>query len=80
MLTMSNLHFYNKSVLQVGSKLNKEMSTNQQLFTNWSLIEETWNEHCRYKNCGDCKKKDVERFILAIEDNNIGIKQWISKQ
>ena len=62
------------------SKLNKEKAINQNLFTNWSLIEETWNEHCRYKNCGECKKADVERFIFAIEDQEIGIKQWISKQ
>lgn len=61
------------------NKLDKEKASNFQLFTNWSLIEETWNEHCRYKNCGDCNKVDVERFILAIEDKTNGIKQWINK-
>ncbi len=62
------------------TKLEKEKANDENFYKNWCLIEETWNEHCRYKNCGDCNKTDVERFIAAIEDKQIGIKQWISKQ
>jgi hypothetical protein len=62
------------------TKFDKAKATDPIFFNNWSLIEEAWSENCRYKNCGDCKKKDVEEFINAIEDSKIGIKKWIENQ
>jgi len=61
-------------------KLARENANNPQLFQNWSLIEETWNEHCRYKQCGNYAKKDVQKFIEAIENPTIGLQQWINRQ
>ncbi len=62
------------------TKLDKEKAINPLLYNNWSLIEETWNEHCRYQKSGTYKEKDVEKFIITIEDPTKGIKQWINRQ
>lgn len=62
------------------TKFDKAKATDMEFFTNWSLIEETWNEHCRYKQCGTCLKKDIQKFITAIENPQKGVKQWINTQ
>ena len=62
------------------TRLDDVKASSGHVYKNWCLIEETWNEHCRYKNCGDCKTEDVKNFIFAIEDQTNGLKQWIEKQ
>ncbi|MBK9732065.1 MAG: hypothetical protein IPO83_12410 [Chitinophagaceae bacterium] len=58
--------------------LNQEISKNPQFAANWSLIA-GWKESDRYNKIGSSSKAEMEEILSAIEDNENGILNWITK-
>jgi len=63
----------------LSNKFDRELNTNSDFKTNWSLII-TWSEEFRYRPTGTHSQKDVEDLIEAIENPNNGILTWIKKR